>query len=82
MDRFTHPDGVKARDIQLRGGKLVGPVSDVKKDPSKSVDPAIRAGGKVIEPAPASERGEGTSAGSYSPRRRRGYEEMLEEAGK
>lgn len=76
-DRFNHPDGVKARDVKLRGGKLVGPVSRVPEDKPPAVDPAKRAGEGMTE-APKS----GVKAGSYSKRQRKGYEEMLEEAGK
>jgi hypothetical protein len=76
-DRFNHPDSVKARDIRLRGGKLVGPVSRVPEDKPPAVDPAKRSGGAVTE-APK----ESVPAGSYSKSRRKGYEDMLEEAGK
>jgi hypothetical protein len=67
-DRFNHPDSVKARDIRMRGGKLVGPIE---------VDPAKRAG-EAVKEAPKG----GVKAGSYSKRLRKGYEDMLDEAGK
>lgn len=70
MDRFHHADGTKSKDVELKGKKL--------QNKGVSVDPMTKAGeGMATPPAKAP-----VKAGSYNKKKRKSYEEMLEEAGR
>ena len=73
-DRFFHPDGRKAQRVRLRGKRLIRQTRNEAGFTNQRTEEQERQAGRMT--------GKGTQAGSYSKERRKGYEDMLEEAGK
>lgn len=93
-DRFKHDDSLKAQDVELRGKRLqrrrMGRMGNeaarmaekgyIDEDKSGIIE---RRGRAVAEVAgDMGKDGRQVQAGSYLKKKRKGYEDMLEEAGR